>query len=185
MFLTFLVLSRVVLFWSRTSVMRLTYSIERRPQITAVIFNDMCFIPPWWHGALIPAGVRMGPPWLKPCRRLVLWHWGQRVCWDLSRSQTLTPWQDIFAGILTKVVIWVAWWQTAVSPVCQQWSYCSLAQGHQYIDGSVQERRNSIANALELHLSHTKPSLCASVNCLNTRLWYLQCISIGDIKILQ
>ena len=28
-----------------------------------------------------------------------------------------------------------------------------------YIDGLVQERRNSIANALELHLSCTNPSM--------------------------
>ena len=30
-----------------------------------------------------------------------------------------------------------------------------------YIDGLVQERRNSIANALELHLSCTNPSICS------------------------
>ena len=30
-----------------------------------------------------------------------------------------------------------------------------------YIDGLVQERHESIANALELHLSFTKPSICA------------------------
>ena len=29
-----------------------------------------------------------------------------------------------------------------------------------HIDGLVQERRNSIANALELHLSCTKPLIC-------------------------
>ena len=28
-----------------------------------------------------------------------------------------------------------------------------------YVDRLVQERRNSIANALELHLSYTKPSM--------------------------
>ena len=29
-----------------------------------------------------------------------------------------------------------------------------------YVDGVVQERRNSITNALESRLSHTKPSIC-------------------------
>ena len=29
-----------------------------------------------------------------------------------------------------------------------------------YFDGLVQERRNSIANALELHLSCTNPMIC-------------------------
>ena len=29
-----------------------------------------------------------------------------------------------------------------------------------HIDGLVQERRNSIANALELRLSYTNPSIC-------------------------
>ena len=32
----------------------------------------------------------------------------------------------------------------------------------EYTDGLVQERRNSIANALELCLSSTKPSTCIS-----------------------
>ena len=41
--------------------------------------------------------------------------------------------------------------QTAVSPVLTS---CSD------MDGIVQERRNSIANALELHLSSTNPSIC-------------------------
>ena len=31
-----------------------------------------------------------------------------------------------------------------------------------HIDGLVHERRNSIANALELHLSCTKPLICTS-----------------------
>ena len=33
-----------------------------------------------------------------------------------------------------------------------------------YIDGLVQERRNSIANALELRLSCTNPSICCPGN---------------------
>ena len=34
-----------------------------------------------------------------------------------------------------------------------------MASFNVYIDGLVQERRNSIANALELHLSCTNPSI--------------------------
>ena len=30
-----------------------------------------------------------------------------------------------------------------------------------YVDGLVQERRNSIANALDLRLSYTNPSICS------------------------
>ena len=72
-----------------------------------------------------------------------------------------------------------------VSPLYKQWRYRSLAYSHWYVtmcyvtwrplptlcyiifvistathfDGLMQERRNSIANALELHLSCTKPSI--------------------------
>ena len=41
-----------------------------------------------------------------------------------------------------------------------------------YIDGLMQERRNSIANALELRLSCTNPSPIDMVNLL-------QCVSTG------
>ena len=43
-----------------------------------------------------------------------------------------------------------------------------------YLDGLVQERRNSIANALELRLSCTNPSLCSLsvASCLLT-LWVI------------
>ena len=48
-----------------------------------------------------------------------------------------------------------------------------------YIDGSIQERRNSIANALELHLSCTNPStwnsgcLVSYSKCLLSRVFFL------------
>ena len=47
--------------------------------------------------------------------------------------------------------------------ICKpQYFYCYLVW---YLDGLAQERRNSIANALELHLSCTNPStLCYSSN---------------------
>ena len=43
-----------------------------------------------------------------------------------------------------------------------------------YIDGLVQERRNSIANALELRLCCTKPSICSTfaTSALNVTLCY-------------
>ena len=53
--------------------------------------------------------------------------------------------------------------------VLTHWSYCSLALSQrcilktiQHIDGLMQERRNPIANTLELRLSCTNPSICAS-----------------------
>ena len=51
----------------------------------------------------------------------------------------------------------IAWCQTGDKPLPE----AMLTQfTNAYIDGSVQERRNSIANALELHLSCTNPSIC-------------------------
>ena len=41
-----------------------------------------------------------------------------------------------------------------------------------YIDGLMQERRNSIANALELRLSCTKPSICIGLYSKFFRLSY-------------
>ena len=38
----------------------------------------------------------------------------------------------------------------------------TLVRQHLYIDGLVQERHNSIANTLELHLSCTSPSICGA-----------------------
>ena len=52
----------------------------------------------------------------------------------------------------------------------------------EYIDGLVQGRRNSIANALELHLSCTKPSLyapSAMVPLCTTRLKMFQACQRG------
>ena len=37
--------------------------------------------------------------------------------------------------------------------------HCILIFEEMYVEGFVQERRNSIANALELHLSCTNPSM--------------------------
>ena len=44
-----------------------------------------------------------------------------------------------------------------VTPLLMNWSYIFLAFTHPF-DGLVQERHNSIANALELRLSYTYPS---------------------------
>ena len=43
-------------------------------------------------------------------------------------------------------------------------NYKSIITSNSYIDGLVQERRNSIANALELRLSCTNPSIYAISN---------------------
>ena len=61
-----------------------------------------------------------------------------------------------------------------------------------HIDGLVQERRNSIADALELCLSCTNPSICnvhitlqPSNLWLNTKLQYLHCKHTGVTAVLR
>ena len=44
----------------------------------------------------------------------------------------------------------------------KDYKYCYSHLAIVHIDGLVQERRNSIANALELRLSCTDPSICES-----------------------
>ena len=56
------------------------------------------------------------------------------------------------------------WW---ISPVYNQ--------NHQYLDGLVQERCNSNANALELHLFCTNPSIWETLN-LTRHLSFIQTI---------
>ena len=51
----------------------------------------------------------------------------------------------------------MAWCKTAVTPSLTHWDHCSLALSCQYIDGLMQKRRNSIANALESRLSCNNP----------------------------
>ena len=47
-----------------------------------------------------------------------------------------------------------------------------LVEAWNYIDGLVQERRNSIADALELHLSCTNSSIFAQVKSIQLELVY-------------
>ena len=49
-------------------------------------------------------------------------------------------------------------------------SYNMATTGLAYIDGSVQERRNFTAKAVELRLSWINPSICQAMCCL---LWAL------------
>ena len=50
-----------------------------------------------------------------------------------------------------------------ITPLLMHCSYIAFALSHQKIDVLVQERRNSIANALELHLSCINPSKCSHI----------------------
>ena len=56
------------------------------------------------------------------------------------------------------------WWLHGIKGRCISVSsdcvLCVANCNYRYIDGFVQERRNSIANALELRLSCTNPSIC-------------------------
>ena len=52
-----------------------------------------------------------------------------------------------------------------ISLILQQWSYHSLILRRPYINGLAQERRNSIAEALELRLSCTNPSIYEIAHC--------------------
>ena len=53
---------------------------------------------------------------------------------------------------------YVELWQSGYSLA---YSYISHIYIYIYVDGLVQERCNSIAKALELHLSCTNPSICS------------------------
>ena len=58
------------------------------------------------------------------------------------------------------------WMKTFEFWIGFQWNSCVLKWW--YINGLVQERRNSIANALEVRLSCTKPSIWELVQALTT-----------------
>ena len=70
---------------------------------------------------------------------------------------------------LLLILILIGWCKKHVNPLLTHWSYVFLALTHwwghllqlpyQHINGLVQERRNSIANTLELRLSCTNPSI--------------------------
>ena len=50
-------------------------------------------------------------------------------------------------------------------------SVCLLGRISEHIDGSMQERHNSIANALELHLSCINPSIYIHFVCMCEYIW--------------
>ena len=52
-----------------------------------------------------------------------------------------------------------------------QWISFNLISSQLHIDGLVQERRNSIANALELRLSCTNPSIYSGFKCQGSCLY--------------
>ena len=72
-------------------------------------------------------------------------HWSLFLKYQLSVSQ---HWPRLWLGTLHATSHYLNW--------CSQDLYC-------HIDGLVQERRNSIANALELHLSCTNPWISGQV----------------------
>ena len=57
-------------------------------------------------------------------------------------------------------------WVRSHTPPVSCFIYQYEFQVNWYIDGLIQERRNSIANALELRLSCTSPSTCISIRVL-------------------
>ena len=63
-----------------------------------------------------------------------------------------------------------------VTPLLTLWSYVFRLLDEDDIDVLVQERRNSIANALELRLSCTNPSIW-SHKCLSN-LWHMLVLCI-------
>ena len=54
--------------------------------------------------------------------------------------------------------------------------YVSFVSWRYHLNGSVQERRNFIANALELCLSYTNPSICVQPLQLPCYMWYKRII---------
>ena len=99
-----------------------------------------------------------------------------------------------FGGSFTFGIILMGWCKKDVTPLLTHWNYVFLALTHQYynhwylehfhlncplvnIDGLVQERRNSIANALELRLSCTNLSIW--------QWWLLPGLSLPERSRLQ
>ena len=69
---------------------------------------------------------------------------------------------SLFDWRKTMLVLLMAWHDTAPGHLLSEVHLHVLCIYH--FDGLVQERRNSIANALELRLSCTNPSTCAAVH---------------------
>ena len=104
---------------------------------------------------------------------------------------TLYGFREIFIYYTVQSCIGLEMQRSSV-PVVRNWEYSEMArsipwllmswffasQGHQqswhwlYIDGLVQERRNSIANALELRLSFTNSSICSASGSLSSMRKY-------------
>ena len=59
-----------------------------------------------------------------------------------------------------------------------------IFQLYEYIDWLVQERHNSIANALELHFSCTNPSICNCLSCSQVE-YDLENSGKDDLRILS
>ena len=65
----------------------------------------------------------------------------------------------------------MGYFQSDITRVCQQWSYVSLVISHWYVEGLAQDCSNSIANALELSQSCTKPSMRCIIQMILVSMW--------------
>ena len=79
--------------------------------------------------------------------RSLHWHWGNRM---IAPGPVKESWRIWVKYIDTKP-------QQNANRVLISWD--ALYISFQCVDGLVQKRRNSVANALELYLSHTNPSM--------------------------
>ena len=101
---------------------------------------------------------------------------------------------------LTFIALWhsfictgklTSWWRLLMSwrQICARpsadtmltglWLWCHMDHIMQHIDGLVQERRNSIANALDLCLSCTDPLIC-----MITHWGWVKHICVGNLTII-
>ena len=102
--------------------------------------------------------------WTMPPNRLLFGHWLSqlmRLAWQLSsEKRTVKTWKNRFMSMFTVIRLGMK---------MTKWFEMGLIL---QIDGLVQERRNSIANALELRLSCTKPSKWYSlINYTSSVTW--------------
>ena len=99
-------------------------------------------------------------------KRFGLWAHKPFARWVPGSGENHTVWYTIHHGNSSLPAS--RWWavkkhiegsskKTTATPLLMHWSYCSLALSHQYIDGLEQDCSNSIANALVLLQSCTKP----------------------------
>ena len=98
------------------------------------------------------------PQWVKACLQLV---WTVTILFTINKTYPFNIRYSAYRGYWAiperSAIDYTFQWMCTRFVLCCD-SLCPLLRSSSHIDGLVQERRNSIANALELRLSCTSPS---------------------------